>query len=87
MQVTLFDRVMAAAWWVALIVVGPPSLFGFFVGGWLVLGALAAVWMNLDVHNPFTGSTVALPSARQTAVRERRERERWAGYRQDSRLG
>lgn len=57
MNVDWVDRAIAAAWWIAAIVFGPPAVFGFFVGGWLILAALAAVWMNMDVHNPFKRST------------------------------
>jgi hypothetical protein len=61
MEVIWFDRLLAAAWWVCAIIAGPISVVGFFMGGWLVLGALAAVWMNMDVKNPFARSSSRQP--------------------------
>lgn len=57
MQIIWLDRLFAAIWWAAAITLGPLSIVGFFAGGWLVIGALAALWMNMDVHNPFKRST------------------------------
>lgn len=59
MEILWFDRLVAAAWWICAIIAGPLSVAGFFVGGWLVLGALWAWWGNMDVKNPFKRSTVA----------------------------
>lgn len=69
MQIIWLDRLFAAIWWVAAIALGPLSVVGFFAGGWLVLGALAALWMNMDVHNPFRRSTDSVPDARRTGPR------------------
>jgi hypothetical protein len=61
MEVLWFDRLIAATWWIAAIVAGPISVVGFFMGGWLILGALAAWWMNMDVKNPFARSSSPRP--------------------------
>lgn len=50
------ERLVALAWWVCAILVGPLAVVGFFIGGWLILGALAAWWINMDVKNPFARS-------------------------------
>lgn len=67
------DRALALAWWIAAIIVVPISIPGFFVGGWLLLGALAAWWLNMDVHNPFKRSTSSAAVERQSDVRDHRE--------------
>ena len=64
MEVLWFDRLMAAAWWIAAIIAGPLSVAGFFVGGWLILGFLWVWWANMDVKNPFKRSTDSRDSSR-----------------------
>jgi hypothetical protein len=66
MKVFWEDRLIAGAWWICAIIAGPISIAGFFVGGWLMLAALAAWWMNMDVKNPFKRSTDSWPDARRS---------------------
>lgn len=53
MGIALSDRLIAGAWWLVAILVGPLAVYGFFVGGWVILAALWAWWANMDVRNPF----------------------------------
>lgn len=65
-MITATDRLIAAAWWIVAITVGPIAVVGFFVGGWLILAALAAWWMNMDVRNPFAHDASASEDERHT---------------------
>lgn len=50
------ERAIALIWWICAIVIGPVAVIGFFVGGWLILAALWAVWMNMTLKNPFASA-------------------------------
>lgn len=52
-MITPTDRILAILWWIVAIAVGPVSIVGFFVGGWLILAALWAVGGSLKTINPF----------------------------------